>query len=67
MSVPRWQGEMRMKFERLEALYHGHGPVHYNGELYEIVDVNATMRTAQISRGGSMFETAKEVSAEELD
>lgn len=56
-----------MKFERLEALYHGHGPVHYNGELYEIVDVNATMRTAQISRVGSMFETAKEVSAEELD
>ena len=56
-----------MKFERLEALYHGHGPVHYNGELYEIVDVNATMRTAQISRVGSMFETAKEVSAEKLD
>ena len=48
-----------MKFERLEALYHGHGPVHYNGELYEIVDVNATMRTAQISRVGSMFDSKR--------
>lgn len=63
MSAPRWQGEMRVKFERLEALYHGHGPVHCNGELYEIVDV----RTAHISRVGSRLETAKEVSAEELD
>ena len=30
-----------MTFERLEALYHGHGPVHYKGELYEIVDLVA--------------------------
>ena len=29
-----------MTFERLEALYRGHGSVHYKGELYEIVDVN---------------------------
>lgn len=67
MSVPRWQGEMRMKFERLEALYHGHGSVHYKGELYEIVDVNESKQTAQISRVGSMLEPLKVVKASELD
>lgn len=56
-----------MKFERLKALKRGKGYVHYNGELYGIVDINDEKQTAQISRVGSMFETAKEVSAEELD
>lgn len=56
-----------MKFERLEALYHGHGPVHYKGELYEIVDVNESKQTAQISRVGSMFEPSTIVKASELD
>ena len=56
-----------MKFERLEALYHGHGPVHYKGELYDIADVNKSKQTAQIRRGGSMLEPLKVVKASELD
>lgn len=56
-----------MTFERLEALYHGHGSVHYKGELYEIVDVNESKQTAQISRVGSMLEPLKVVKASELD
>lgn len=67
MSVPRWQGEMRMKLERLETLYHGHGSVHYKGELYDIADVNKSKQTAQISRVGSMLEPLKVVKASELD
>lgn len=60
-------GVVRMTFERLEALYHGHGSVHYKGELYEIVDVNESKQTAQISRVGSMLEPLKVVKASELD
>lgn len=56
-----------MKFERLEALYHGHGPVHYKGKLYDIADVNKSKQTAQISRVGSMLEPLKVVKASELD
>ena len=56
-----------MTFERLEALYHGHGSVHYNGELYDIVDINDEKQTAQISRVGSMFEPSTIVKASELD
>lgn len=56
-----------MKFERLEALYHGHGPVHYKGELYKIVDVNESKQTAQIVEVGALFRPAIEKKAEELD
>lgn len=56
-----------MTFERLEALYHGHGSVHYKDELYEIVDVNTTMRTAQIVEVGALIRPVEEVKAEELE
>lgn len=56
-----------MKFERLKALKRGKGYVHYNGELYDIVDINDEKQTAQISRVGSMFEPPIIVKASELD
>lgn len=56
-----------MTFERLEALYHGHGSVHYKGELYEIVDVNESKQTAQIVEVGAMLQPAIEKKVEELE
>ena len=56
-----------MKFERLKALYDARANVHYNGELYDIVDINDEKQTAQISRVGSMFEPSTIVKASELD
>ena len=56
-----------MKFERLKALKRGKGYVHYNGELYDIVDINDEKQTAQISRVGSMFPDIEEVKVSELD
>ena len=50
-----------MKFERLEALYHGHGPQHYKGHINEIAAENKSKQTAQISRVGSMLEPLKVV------
>ena len=55
MSAPRWQGEMRMKFERLEALYNAGANVHYDGKLCEIISVNKLKQTAQVVEDGQMF------------
>lgn len=67
MSVPRWQGEMRMKFERLKAMYDNGGTVHYKGKLYEVVGINELKQTAQIVEVGALFRPAIEKKAEELD
>lgn len=67
MSAPRWQGEMRMKFERLEALYEAEANVHYKGKLYEVKGVNEANQTALISEVGALFAEPREVKAGELD
>ena len=56
-----------MKFERLKALKRGKGYVHYNGELYEVKDVNEANQTALISEVGALFAEPREVKAGELD
>lgn len=67
MSVPRWQGEMRMKFERLEALYNAGANVHYDGKLCEIISVNKLKQTAQVAEVDQIFPDIYEVKASELD
>lgn len=67
MSVPRWQGEMRMKFERLKALYEANANVHYKGKLCEIISINKLKQTAQVAEVGSMFPDIEEVKVSELD
>ena len=67
MSVPRWQGEMRMKFERLKALYEANANVHYKGKLCEVISVNALKQTAQVAEVDQMFPPVVEVKASELD
>ena len=56
-----------MKFERLKALKRGKGYVHYNGELYDIVDINDEKQTAQVAEVDQMFPPVVEVKASELD
>lgn len=67
MSAPRWQGEMRMKFERLKALKRGKGYVHYKGKLCDIISINEMKQTAQVAEVGQMFPDIDEVKASELD
>ena len=67
MSAPRWQGEMRMKFERLKALYEANANVHYKGRLCEVISVNALKQTAQVAEVDQMFPPVVEVKASELD
>lgn len=67
MSVPRWQGEMRMKFERLEALYEANANVHYKGKLCEVISINALKQTAQVAEVDQMFPPVVEVKASELN
>ena len=67
MSAPRWQGEMRMKFERLKALYEANANVHYKGKLCEVISVNALKQTAQVAEVDQMFPPVVEVKASELD
>lgn len=67
MSVPRWQGEMRIKFERLEALYNAGANVHYDGKLCEIISINKLKQTAQVAEAGQMFAIPDEVKASELE
>lgn len=67
MSALRWQGEMRMKFERLEALYHGGATVHYQGKLCEIISINKLKQTAQVAEVDQIFPDIYEVKASELD
>lgn len=55
-----------MKFERLKALKRGKGYVHYNGKLYDIVDINDEKQTAQVAEVGKMFAIPFEVKAEKL-
>lgn len=67
MSAPRWQGEMRMKFERLKALYEANANVHYKGKLCEVISINALRQTAQVAEVDQMFPPVVEVKASELD
>lgn len=67
MSAPRWQGEMRMKFERLEALYEANANVHYKGKLCEVISINALKQAAQVAEVDQMFPPVVEVKASELD
>lgn len=67
MSVPRWQGEMRMKFERLKALYEANANVHYKGKLCEVISINALKQTAQVAEVDQMFPPVVEVKASELN
>ena len=67
MSALRWQGEMRMKFERLKALYEANANVHYKGKLCEVISVNALKQTAQVAEVDQMFPPVVEVKASELD
>ncbi len=67
MSAPRWQGEMRMKFERLKALYEAGANVHYKGKLCEIIGINYLNHTVQVAEVDKMFPDIYEVKASELN
>ena len=56
-----------MKFERLEALYHGGATVHYQGKLCEIISINKLKQTAQVAEMDQIFPDIYEVKASELD